>query len=158
MTTLVRVRMPPLVSTMSIRPWKQLNVVEGNACHCSCPTWKLTFRPMVAKVLQITSWVLVRSLPWAQHKSWIPIGLMGCVHTHQRIFLIKGWGSPSHVQSVVEKTKENRWKVGNISQAISQAHAPRPKHDKIWARWALDIPSGSMLERVWWCQRSKIES
>jgi hypothetical protein len=37
---------------------------------------------------------------------------MGCVHTHQGIFAIEGWGSPSFVQSVVEKTRENNQKVG----------------------------------------------
>jgi hypothetical protein len=26
---------------------------------------------------------------------------MGCVHTHQRMPAIKGWGSPSHIQNVV---------------------------------------------------------
>jgi len=33
MTTLVKVIMPSLVSTMSIRQWKELNVVEGSACE-----------------------------------------------------------------------------------------------------------------------------
>jgi hypothetical protein len=28
---------------------------------------------------------------------------MGCVHTHQGMHAIEGWGSPSRVQSVMEK-------------------------------------------------------
>jgi hypothetical protein len=35
---------------------------------------------------------------------------------------------------------------------------PRPKHDKIQAWWDSDIPLENMLERVWWCKRSKMES
>jgi hypothetical protein len=58
---------------------------------------------MATKVLWIGSWILVHSLPWTQHNKWIPIGLMGCVHTHQRIFTIEECGSPSCIQSVVEK-------------------------------------------------------
>jgi hypothetical protein len=50
---------------------------------------------MATKVSQITSWVFMCSLPWAQRKKWIPIGLMGCVHTNQRILIIEGWGSPN---------------------------------------------------------------
>jgi len=106
MTTLVKVLMPSLVSTMLICQWKELNVVEGSACNCSCLTWKLTFCIMVAKVSQIISWVLVRSLPWTQCKKWIPIRSMGCVHTHQGMFAIEGWGSPSRIQSVVKKNGE----------------------------------------------------
>jgi len=44
--------MPFLVSTMSTHQQKELNVVEGSACNYSCPTWKLAFCAMVAKVLQ----------------------------------------------------------------------------------------------------------
>ncbi len=90
-------------------------MVEGNTCNCFHPTWKPTSHPMVAKVSQIASWVLVHLLPWTQRKSWIPIGLMGCVHTHRRILLIKGWGNPSRIRNVVEKTREDNRKVGNIS-------------------------------------------
>jgi hypothetical protein len=32
-----------------------------------------------------------------------------------------------------------------------------PKHDKIQARWALNILSKNLLEKVWWYKRSKIE-
>jgi len=35
------------------------------------------------------------------------MGLMGCVHMHRKILAIKGWGSLSHVQNVVEKFEED---------------------------------------------------
>jgi hypothetical protein len=44
---------------------------------------------------------------------------------------IEGWGSPRHVQNVMQKTKENNKKVGKTNQDVSQALTPRPKHDKI---------------------------
>jgi len=44
---------------------------------------------------------------------------MGCVHTHKGIFVIKGWGSPSHIQNVVEKNGEKNWKTRKIGWAIS---------------------------------------
>jgi hypothetical protein len=44
---------------------------------------------------------------------------MGCVHTHQRRPKIEGWGSPSHVQSAMEKTMENNQKAGKISRTIN---------------------------------------
>jgi hypothetical protein len=69
---------------------------------------------MAAKVLQITSWVLVHSLPWTQCKRCIPIGSMGCAHTYWTIFAIEGWGNPSRIQNVVEKIKEDNRKVGKI--------------------------------------------
>jgi hypothetical protein len=59
---------------------------------------------MVGKMSQITSWVVVHSLFWAQHKRWIPIGLMGFVHMHQKIPIIERCGSPNHVQNIMEKT------------------------------------------------------
>jgi hypothetical protein len=40
---------------------------------------------------------LMCSLPWAQCNIWIPIGSMECVHMHQGIFAIEGWGNPNHV-------------------------------------------------------------
>jgi hypothetical protein len=61
--------------------WEELKVVKGNGCSCFRPTWKLWSRVMAPKVLQTTSWVFMRSLPWAQCKRWIPIGSLGCVHT-----------------------------------------------------------------------------
>jgi hypothetical protein len=56
-----------------------------------------------------------------------------------------------------KKTREINQKVGKNSWTISQMFAHRPKHDKIQAWWALDILSKSILERVWWCKRSKME-
>jgi hypothetical protein len=35
---------------------------------------------------------------------------MGCVHTHQGILAIEGWGSPNHVQNV-EKTEKTSQKL-----------------------------------------------
>jgi hypothetical protein len=42
---------------------RELNVVERSACNYSHPTWKLVSRVMVAKVLQIASWVPMHLLP-----------------------------------------------------------------------------------------------
>jgi hypothetical protein len=119
MTMSTHVQMPSLVSTMSIRWWEELNVFEGSACSCFLITWKLTFRAIVAKVSWITSWVFVHSLPWTQHKKWIPIRSMGCVHTHQRILVIEGWGNLICIQSVVEKIKEASQNPGKISRIVS---------------------------------------
>jgi hypothetical protein len=41
MTMLAKMRMSFLVNIMSIHQRKELNVVEGSACNCSYPTWKL---------------------------------------------------------------------------------------------------------------------
>jgi hypothetical protein len=113
---------------------------------------------VAAKVSWITSWVLVCSLPWAQHMKWIPIWPMGCVHTHQGMPTIEGWGSPSCVWSVVEKSREDNQKARKIGWVVSQPFALRPKHDKIQARWALNILLQNMLEKVWWCRRFEMES
>jgi hypothetical protein len=86
-------------------------------------------------------------MPWAQRKKWIPIGSMGCVHTHRQMLAIKGWGSPSHVWSVVKKIIDN-WKGMKIGRTIHQVPTLGPKHDKIWAQWVLDIPSNNILEKV----------
>jgi hypothetical protein len=32
---------------------------------------------------------------------------MGCVHKHQKILAIEGWGSPNCVRSAMEKIGEN---------------------------------------------------
>jgi len=45
----------------------------------------------------------------------------------------EGCGSLSHIQNVVKKIGEDNWKVGTISQFISQMLALGLKHDKIWA-------------------------
>jgi len=105
--------------------------VEKNTCNYSCPTWKLASCTMAAKVSWITSWAPVHSMPWAQHKRWISIRLMACVHTHWGIHNVEGWGNPSHVRNVVENTKEDNQKVGKINQVISQTSIPRLEHDKI---------------------------
>jgi hypothetical protein len=73
---------------------------------------------------------------------------MGCVHTHQRILEIERWGSPSRIQSVVEKIGEYNRKARKISQVVSQAPTLSPEHDKIRTRWALDVLLEKMLEKV----------
>jgi hypothetical protein len=42
-------------------------------------------------------------LLWAQCKRWIPIRLMGYVHTHQGILTIEKCGSPSCDRNKVKK-------------------------------------------------------
>jgi hypothetical protein len=102
MTTSAKVRTSFLVSTMSIHQQEKLNVVEGSTCNYFRPTWKLAFHAMVAKVLQITSWFPMHSLPGAQCKRWIPIGSMGCVQTHRRCLQLKD-GVVQIRYNVVEK-------------------------------------------------------
>jgi len=132
-------------------------VAKGNTCSCFHPIWKLASRTMMAKVFWTASWVLVCSLPWAQCKMWIPIRSMGWVCTHQGRPTIEGCGSPSYIWSVMEKIREDKWRVGKIGWAISQVPAPGPKHDNIWAQWASNISSESMLKKVWWCKCFKME-
>jgi hypothetical protein len=48
----------------------------------------------------------------------------------------------------VEKFGKNNQKVGNTSRIISQTPTLGLEHDKVWAQWASDIISESMLERV----------
>ncbi len=76
---------------------------------------------MIAKMSRTIAWVPMRSLPWAQHKRWTLVALMGFVHKHQMIPTIQRCGSLSHIWSVVEKDGENNQKVGKVGQAISQA-------------------------------------
>ncbi len=45
---------------------------------------------------------------------WIPIGSMGCVHTHQGILAIEGWGNASCIQSLMEKNGEYNKKTKKI--------------------------------------------
>jgi hypothetical protein len=73
---------------------------------------------------------------------------MGCVHTHQKILAIEGWGSPSCIQSTMKNTKKTIQIFGKIDQTISLTLALGPKHDRIKAQWALDILSESMLKKV----------
>jgi hypothetical protein len=150
--------MSSLVSTMLTRRQEELNVVEGSAYNCSCHAWKPAFHVMVAKVLQIASWVPVHSSPWAQHKRWIFIRLMGCVHTHWEMPAIERWGNPNHVQNVVQKNREDNWKAGKISQIINQVPTLGSEHDKIWTQWASNVLLKNMLKQIWWCRCSKMES
>ncbi len=73
---------------------------------------------------------------------------MGCVHTHQGMLAIEGWGSPNCIQSVMQKIGKDNKKTEKIGQVISQTFAPKPEHDKIQTRWALDVLSKNMLKRV----------
>jgi len=114
MTTLVKVQMSSLVNTMSIHWWKELNMDERNTCNFFRPMWKLASCTMMAKVSRTTSWIHVHLLPWEQHKRWIPIGSMGCVHTHQRIPTIEGCGSPNRIRSVAKKIGKNNQKAGKL--------------------------------------------
>ncbi len=129
MTTLAMVQIPSLVSTMSIQQ-EELNVVEGSTCSCFFSTSKPTFHAMATKMSQIASQVFMCSLPWTQHKKWIPIRSMWCVHTHQGIPTIEGCDSPSHSWNVVEKTKKNNQNVKKNSQIVNQTPTPRLEDDK----------------------------
>jgi len=149
--------MPSFVNILSICRQKELNVFKGSTC-CFRPMWKLTSYTMATKVSQTASWVLMHSLSWAQCKRWIPIGSMGCVHMHQRIPAIKGWGSPSHIWSIVEKIGEVNPKFGKIGWIVNQTFTPRLEHDRIWVWWASNILLENMLKKVRWCRRSKMES
>ncbi len=80
------------------------------------------------------------------------------MHTDQRRPVIERCGNLSHIWNVVRKSKENNQKVEKINQVIYQTPTPRPKHDKIWTWWALDIMLNNMLENVWWWKCFKIES
>ncbi len=55
---------------------------------------------------------------------------MGCVHTHQGILAIEGWGNASCIQSLVEKNGEYNKKTKKIGWVINQKLTLRPKHDK----------------------------
>jgi hypothetical protein len=82
---------------------------------------------------------------------------MGCVHTHQGMPTIEGWGSPSRIWSVVEKTREDNQKARRTSQTVNQMLALGPEYDKIQAWWASNILLENMLKRVWWCKHSEME-
>jgi hypothetical protein len=71
---------------------------------------------------------------------------MGCVHTHQGTIAIKGWGSPIHIQNIVEKTMEVNQKFVKIGKVMRQTSTFGSKHDKIQVQWALNIPLEIMLE------------
>jgi hypothetical protein len=120
LTTLVKMQISSFMSTMFIHQWEELNVVKGSAYNCFNPMWKPTSCAMAIEVWWTSSWVLVHSLPWVQCKRWIPLKLMGCMHTHQGRHTIKGCDNPSHVWSNVEKTREYNWKDKKTYQDISQ--------------------------------------
>ncbi len=126
--------MPSLVNTMLIC-WKELNMVERNTFNSFWLTWKLASFVMETKMSRIVSWLPMYSLPWVQHKRWIPMGSMGCVHTHKRRLAIEGCDSPRCVWNVVEKIRENNWKVGKIGWTISQTPTLGPKHDTLRCCW-----------------------
>jgi len=46
---------------------------------------------------------------------WIPIGSIGCVHMHQGITIIEGWGNPSCIQNAMENIEETKQKPRKIS-------------------------------------------
>jgi hypothetical protein len=56
---------------------------------------------------------------------------MGCVYTHWGMPAIEGWGSPSCVWSVVQKTKLKNQKARKIGQIINQTPNLGLEHDKI---------------------------
>ncbi len=136
MTVLVKVRMSSLMSTMLTRWWEELNVVEGCACSCFCPMRKPTSCIMVAKMLWITSWVPMCSLPWIQRKRWISKGSMGCVHMYWRILAIKGWGRLNCIRNTMVKTNKNNQKARKTCWIINQTFTLGLEHDKIRA-WRL---------------------
>jgi hypothetical protein len=68
-----------------------------------------------------------------------------CAHTLKHT---EGWGNPSYVRNIVEKTKEDNQKVGKTNQVGSQVLTLRPEHDKIQAQWASNILLKSMLEKL----------
>ncbi len=157
MTTSTSEHMLFLANAMLTCRQKELNMIEGNIGSYFHPMWKLACHAMATKVLWTTSWDPMHLLPWMQHKKWIPIRSMGCVHTHWKIFAIEGWGSPSRVWNAMKKIREDNQKAKKIGQIVNQVITLEPKHDKIWTWWALDIMSRNMLEKVWWCKCSKME-
>jgi hypothetical protein len=83
---------------------------------------------------------------------------MGCVNMHWKICTIEGWGSPNCVWNTMEKIGEDNWKVRKTNWIVNQMPTFGPKNDKIWTWWALDVSLKNMLERVWWCKCSEMES
>ncbi len=73
-------------------------------------------------------------------------------------YLQKGWGSPNCGQSTMEKIGEDNRKARKTSWAINQMPTFGLENDKIWTLWALDVLLKNMLNNIWWCKCSKIES
>jgi hypothetical protein len=133
MTMLTKMWVSSLVNRILTRQWKELNMFEGNTCNYSRPMWKLASYIMATKVLRTTSWVLMCLLPWTQRKKWIPIVSMGCVHMHQRIPIIEGWGNLNHIRTTMEKTREINWKLKKISWIVNMIEFG---HDELQiSRW-----------------------
>ncbi len=61
---------------------------------------------------------------------------------------IEGWGSPSCIQSVMEKTGKDNRKVGKIGRIISQMPTLGLEDDESQARWASNILLENILEKV----------
>jgi len=80
-----------------------------------------------------------------------------CAHTSKDTYN-EGMGNPSRIWNIMKKIGEFNRKLEKINRTISQTLTPRPEHDKIQAWWASNIPSKNMLERVWWCKHSEMES
>ncbi len=74
----------------------------------------LAYCTMATKVSQIASWLPVHLCHEHNIKGEYPLDQWGCVHTHQGMPTIEGWGNLNHVQSVGEKTKEDNQKAGKI--------------------------------------------
>ncbi len=80
-----------------------------------------------------------------------------CAHALKRL-AIEGCDNPSCVQRVMKKTKESNQKLGKTHWTINQIITLRLDHDKIQAQWVSNILSKNMLEKIWWCICSKMES
>ncbi len=58
---------------------------------------------------------------------------MGCVHTHWKRPTIEGCDNLNHIQSIVEKIREDNQKAKKIGQVINQTLTLGSEHDKIRA-------------------------
>jgi hypothetical protein len=99
---------------MSIHQREECNVVEGSACSCSRPTWKSTSHTMATKVSRTKSKLPMRSLPRVQCKRRTHETSMGCVHMHQRIFVIEECGNPNRDWNIMEKDGEDNRRLGRL--------------------------------------------
>lgn len=67
----------------------------------------LFFWALETKVSQTTSCVPMRSLLWAHHKVWTPIGFINLMHTHLAMPIIKRCKRFSRVQSAIKNITED---------------------------------------------------
>jgi hypothetical protein len=79
---------------------------------------------MQVKFNAFASCVPMHVLPWPQHKTWMPNGSRGCIHTHWKKPTIKYVGIPIH-----SATTNKTW--GRIGLAMSLAHKSRLEHERI---------------------------